>query len=188
MAFSANGTRYVGVGLLQRATRTVIQFELPPKTRELAITTCHREEFHYPAGAATFSWAYVPTMWLENWDTCLITATAFTDSGSTAKALIDWTSNEFLPGTIHCNGTKTDGVKGATICQSRAGLVQMISFTEKVQARGTDRCAAVRSESGQDADWRWFVDISPGLCIYAFRDEKKQLHRLTTYGYTGATK
>lgn len=182
LPFSANGIRYEGIALLQRATSTHIDFHLPPKTLELAITSCHREVFAQ-APASPYRFTYQPIVFLENWDTCIVRATAFLHDGSTQQAIIDWTSNEFLPGTVYCNGTKQDGVKGATFCQSRAGLVQMVQFAGPVEARGPERCNQPRPEK-TSPDYRWFIDLSPGLCIYAFSDSKRQFHRLTTYGYT----
>lgn len=183
MPFEADGVRCEGACVLPRKSRTRITFSLPDGVREIAISTCHRETF-FSNPSRAFAFDYIPTSFLENWDTCLLKATAFLKDGTTMLAVIDWTSNEMLPGTLQCNGVAVPGVKGASFCQSRAGLVQAMSFTVPVEARAPERCSQPYSESGKTADWRWFVDLSPGLCIYAFRDANGQFHRLTTYGYT----
>jgi hypothetical protein len=184
LRFTSNGDEHHGTAVIQRASRTVITFHLPRDTQELAISTCHREEFHRDPGE-TFRWAYVPTFGLENWDTCLVRATAFLSSGRAERALIDWTSNETLPANISCNGVQTKAKNGASFCQSRAGLVQRVTFSENVSARTPERCNKPYNKRETETSWEWFVDLSPGLCIYAFRtQEGNLLHRLTTYGYT----
>jgi hypothetical protein len=187
MPFEADGVRCEGACVLPRKTSTKITFSLPEGVREIALSTCHRELFFSNPGRS-FVFNYIPTSFLENWDTCLLKATAFLQNGTTLMGMIDWTSNEMLPGTLQCNGANVPGVKGASFCQSRAGLVQAVSFSVPVEARAPERCNQPYTEKGDASAWRWFVDLSPGLCIYAFKDGKGQFHRLTTYGYTESSR
>lgn len=182
LPFETDGIRYEGTALLQRRTSRKFKFIPPEDTQEMVVTTCHRETFYPVKGV--WEWTYAPRMWLENWDSCLLSVTAATRSGRYRLAVIDFTSNETLPAKTTCNGQDFDGAGGASFCQARAGLVQLITFDKRVTGKGSERCNQPYSESGASTDWRWFVDVSPGLCVYAFTGDGKSFHRWTTRGYT----
>lgn len=180
LPFVAGGTRYEGIGVLPRQTSQKVTVELPADAKEVAVTTCHREIFLPPV--KPFVIDYQPVQFLENWDSCIMTITSFSASGKSRRAVIDFTSNETLPATVACNGVRVKADKGASLCQSRAGLAQMIVFDVPVEVRAPERCNQPTADGSMAS--RWYLDLSPGLCVYAFRDAQKRFHRLTTLGYS----
>jgi hypothetical protein len=71
-------------------------------------------------------------------------------------------------------------VKGVSICQSRASLVQRIAFAEPVEVLHPDFCQAPEVIEGGKA---FLIELSSSKCLYLFQDDKKRRHRLTTFGY-----
>lgn len=177
---------HTGFGVVPRKTSRKFRFYLPDDTRELVLTTCHREEFH-PKPERVFEWTYAPKPGLENRGSCILTASAITGRGKLHKAIVDFSAGESLPAKLGCNGETIDAKEGVSFCQARAGLVQVLSFRENVEAIGAATCSQPYSERNGPSSWQWFVDVSPGFCVYSFRTKAgglNRLHRLTTYGYT----
>jgi len=97
MLFSVEGISYQGTAVLQRKSSQTINFSLPKNTLKLMITTCSREEFFaYPDSNKPFKYIYVPIMFLENMESCLMRVTAISDRGETTTGLIDFTAGEEL--------------------------------------------------------------------------------------------
>jgi hypothetical protein len=97
--------------------------------------------------------------------------------GRHAWGLIDF-QDEFttLQADVICNG-KPYKSPGVTVCQSRTGLVQKISFPEEVTVLPDEGC-----EIGKNKGTEFIFGIRSGLCVYAFVGLEK-IHRLTTFGY-----
>ena len=183
LVFETEGVTYDGVALVERRTSRKFRVTPPKDTAEMIVTTCHRETFH--VAKTPWEFTYQPAMWLENWDSCLLSFTAVGKAGVNHTALVDFTSNETLPAKVNCNGERLDYPRGASLCQSRAGLVQLISFDVPVQVKWPARCAAPYTERGVTKDWRWYVELSKGLCVYSFKSDDDKYHRFTTRGYVG---
>ncbi len=86
-----------------------------------------------------------------------------------------------LPALIYCNGS-TYNSRGVTVCQSKAGLRQHISFTEEVNVVPPPGCGQLTTKNSKDFD----ISLGRGECVYIFQEKKKDSnkhHRLTTYGY-----
>lgn len=180
LPFDVDGVSYVGTAILQRVSSgQKIRLRLPEKTAVLSMTTCHREEV-WLKPSASFEYRWVPTIFLENWDSCLMTWTAITQQGNALHAVIDFTSNETLPGKSQCNGINVDSLKGATFCQARAGLVQRIVFNERTIAMPGAGCPLLTADGNS-----YTYAVGEGLCAYGFASvATKARHRLTTRGYT----
>lgn len=179
LKFSHEGKEYTGIGVISRKSWYKIKFKLPENTKELVIKTCHREEFINTARLGFVTYSYVPVYFLENWDSCLMVASAHTSDGKRQFALIDFTSNETLDTTLYCNGKKMSGK--ATFCQAREGTQQMIVFKKPVKVKSIS-CELPTGEHGENFTSRHYFTAQKGYCIYAFYDNK-DVHRLTVYGY-----
>jgi hypothetical protein len=180
LPFSVENTSYQGTAVLQRKSSQTINFTIPKGTVKFMITTCSREEFFaYPDSSKPFKYIYVPVMYLENLESCLMKVTAITDKGETVTGLIDFTAGEELEGELSCNGKviKSDGVG---LCQSRKELIQNIQFKEEtVFAAGKgcpDPVPGYISTS-------YNITLKAGFCTYQFMNKDKKIYRLTTYGY-----
>lgn len=180
MGFEANGQAFVGVGVLPRLSRQTIKFRLPRDTIKLMISSCNREEFTgYPNSDKSFEWIYIPVMYVENVDTCLVSAVAITKQGEMQKAIIDFRTGESLTALLKCNGTSIQQT-GAGICQAREGLIQAIDFSEEVVWVGDSSCNEMSEGIGVDS---FTFSMTTGFCIYSFANKKGEIFRLTTYGY-----
>jgi hypothetical protein len=179
MIFTVNNVAYEGYGVIPRQTSQTITFVLPKDPLKLMITTCNREEF-FPAPQSPFKYNFVPLMYVENLDSCLLTATVITAKGETYRSIIDFVSGETLTATSKCNG-KALKRTGVELCQSRAGLIQVLQFDNDVVAVAQDGCAPLKPAFGP---FSYQYSMSQGFCAYRFMDKDKKVFRLTTFGYT----
>lgn len=80
-------------------------------------------------------------------------------------------------GTSLCNG-KIVGNPSVSVCQSKVGLVQKISFSEDVIGACDDGCGLTK-QMGKE----FFIDTAKGYCACLFKAKDGRTHRLTTIGY-----
>lgn len=176
LPFTVETISYTGTAVVQRRTSQKITATIPKGTPYFFISTCHREiPFDNPGTTVTYT--YIPVYLLENSSSCLTKMTAISPQGVASIGFIDFTSEEDLPYRVHCNGLSTD-VNGVSFCQSRAGLIQKVSFTKTTVALQAQGCEPMGGDG-----FSFTFSLSPGLCIYAFKSGT-QYGRLTTYGYT----
>ena len=174
----SGGEKFIGAGVFPRKSSQDIIFSLPKETIKFMVTTCNREEFvAFPKGS-TYTWRFIPLMWLENQDSCFATATAITKQGDMFKAIVDFRTGEDMPSTLYCNGQYIKAT-GAGVCQARAGLLQAITFESPVEYVHQEGCA----EPTPFSNGLQFV-MTKGFCSYMFINKTKQIMRLLTYGYT----
>lgn len=179
MTFNIGSYSYEGIGVVPRASQTTIKFLIPDNTIRLTITTCNREEF-YQSPQAPFYYSYIPIMYLENLDSCILIATAITSKGTVHKSFIDFVTGEELEGQSKCNGRVLNR-KGVELCQSRTGLIQVIQFSEPVAQVTQPGCEPLSPAFGAYA---FQYKMGSGFCSYKFINKKKQKFRLTTFGYS----
>ena len=191
LEFEANKKTHYGTAVIPRASRQVIRFKVPPKTKELAVSTCHRKHFSTdkktqhlfkPRDKYYIEYEYIPVAFLENWHACFMVASAHTSDGKREFALIDFRNNETLEGDLYCNAKKTTGK--SSLCQAPEGSTQMIWFKNRVTALAGETCKASQplTERGEHEGWSFYITVQKGYCVYMFFDDKKE-HRLTMYGY-----
>lgn len=179
LPFESNGQKYNGAGVLQRSPSIKITFTLPKDTAKLMINSCNREEFFgYPENKP-FNWIYIPLPYLESDDSCLVMATAITKQGELYRSIIDFVSVEAIPATLRCNGQSTQAI-GVGLCQTRAGLIQAIEFKEEVVGVEQDGCPKLEP---YPTIFGFQFKTLPGFCAYRFMNQRREVFRLTTYGY-----
>ena len=188
LKIQADGKEFVGTASLKRISMgRKIRWEIPNGTYLFSIVTCAGAlEIPRPK-AGWYDWNFVPVFGVENLGSCLAIATAITDQGETYKGLVDFNEGDDLKATVVCNREKL-ALNGAGICQSKAehgkpGLVQLVEFDTTTVWAAQPGCAEPR-KAGWIGSTDYEIDISPGLCVYKFLDEKRRKFRLTTYGYT----
>lgn len=180
LPFQCEGKRFNGSGVLARKSPQTITFTLPKDTAKFMINSCNREEFFgYPDSSKPFNWIYVPIPFIESTDSCLVIATAITKQGEMYKAVIDFVSEESIPATLRCNGV-SEPVSGVALCQSRAGLLQAIEFKEEVVGVSQEGCPELEPYF---FEFGFRFKTLPGFCAYRFLNQRKEVFRLTTYGY-----
>lgn len=180
LPFSVDNTSYQGTAVLQRKSSQTINFVIPKGTLKFMITTCSREEFFpYPDSTKAFKYTYVPVMYLENLESCLMKVTAITDKGETVTGLIDFTAGEELEAELSCNG-RVEKSKGAGLCQSRKELIQNVEFKEETVFAMGEGCPEPKQGYISTS---YNIPLKSGFCTYQFMSKSKQIYRLTTYGY-----
>jgi hypothetical protein len=180
LPFSVEGVNYQGTAVLQRKSSQAINFTIPKGTVKLMVTTCSREDFFaYPDSTKPFKYNFVPVMFLENLESCLMKVTAITDKGETVTGLIDFTAGEELEGELACNG-KVEKTKGVGFCQSRKDLIQNIEFKEETVFAVGEGCPEPKQGYISTS---YNIPLKGGFCTYQFMNKERKVYRLTTYGY-----
>lgn len=202
--FEVGGKVFVGVGVvdMQNISEVKIKGHIENKVDLIKFSTCHREEALNPPrkrrssrdrwgnygtvgswddDSREFEYTYIPTQGLEDDSYCLMQIGAFDLKGQHAWGTIDFNRGLKLSGKVNCNGS-TKWWEGVSICQSRIGLTQQVSFYEPVKAREGEECTPIRK---MDEDGKvWEYEVGSGTCFYAFVSPKTgNVHRHTTIGY-----
>jgi len=180
LPFIVENAVYQGTAVLPRKSSQAINFVLPKGTLKLMVTTCSREEFFaYPDTSKPFKYNYIPVMFLENMDSCLMKVTAITEKGETSTGLIDFTAGEELQAKLSCNGQVIDST-GVGLCQSRKELIQNIEFNEETVFASGEGCPEPKQGYISTS---YNIALKSGFCTYQFMNKDKKVYRLTTYGY-----
>lgn len=179
ISFNIDGKDYTGIAEVERKIVHTIKFFIPDDTIKFMITTCNREEIPLKfKDNKYYIYNYIPLRGVEDTGSCFLTATTITDAGVTDKAIIDFFNNLDIQATMGCNGVQSV-VKGAAICQSRQGLLQILSFTEDVIIVTQDGCPLPIADK---SNYQFMT--SKGFCSYLITNKAKQQFRFLTYGYT----
>lgn len=181
LVLTVNDSSITGSGVVQRQTSYNIKINLPDKTKFLFITTCHREPEIVENPSNPYSYRYIPVWDVEKSSSCLMTITAITDRAKPHYGIIDFTADEVEPAKVYCNGITYTSTGGASFCESRAGLIQMMRFDKKTTVKHKEYCPAPTTNDNIYFKYK----TAPGLCIYLFKTIDGKTHRLTTRGYTG---
>jgi len=171
-----DNVRAKGVFVAPKRALYKLKFELPDKPNIVKLTTCHREETFKDVGKK-LEYDYRPVPGLEDTGSCLLEMGAFDDEGAHLWGLIDFEDIETLPAVVGCNGLTMDA-RGASICQSKAGLIQQISFKRTVRALTTQECP--KPDTKDDLVFTYI--IAQDKCLYLFSDGTSE-HRHTSFGY-----
>lgn len=176
VSFLVDGVSYYGAATIQRKSNQKIQVNYPDGTKWGLFATCHRV-VKYKNPRSDFSWYYIPEMWLENVDSCIMLHKQIDKNGNPHYGIIDFTAGEQLPADLSCNGVKLSMV-GASICQAMAGTYQKVSFKKPVKAYTDAKCEPPVKDS-----YFYTYKMTAGFCGYLFIDGAGEMHRHTTYGY-----
>lgn len=153
-------------------------------------STCHREDttqqfstkkrWYGSKGNRKTEGVYKPAPGLEDQYSCPAYIGGWDAKGRHSWAFVDFETDDLTLGArLSCNGSQRSR-KGNSVCQSKAGLYQLIEFDEPVSMviPETDECFI----SNDKAKSFKFM-IKKGECVYRFIDDKYNMHRLTTLGY-----
>lgn len=181
MKIKVNGKSGRGMLVVDKASKYKIKIDLGSRSELVKLSSCHREytvEKSGWSGRREHTFEYTPVEEIELNGFCPIFIGSFDKSGGHEWAMIE-IRNRSMKAISTCNGVrKTEA--GVSLCQSRAGLLQMISFPDKVRYESTDGCGLVSSSDGMTYQY----EIPKGVCSIAFyHPRSKVFHRLTTFGY-----
>lgn len=121
----------------------------PPGDKDLVVMkTCHREVEAESVGYWDKLY-FNPVQGLEDTGMCYLELAVFDQKGKHAWAMVDIESNTFtLPHRVKCNGQDYNS-NGTTICQSKEGLIQEITFPEPVSFSDKAKCERL-AQDGQE--------------------------------------
>lgn len=163
-----------GVQVAPRKPSAILHISTPQKPEFVRITTCHREDIIRKPGKR-FDYRYTPTAIETGY--CLMEIAAFDEDGEHGWHLIDWKEDEQLEAEISCSGKKERAV-GASMCQSRAGLLQRVVISgADISHKSIEGCPIVDHSNGY-----FEYEMKKGKCLFVFSDGK-DIHRHTAFGY-----
>lgn len=184
---SVDGKTFDGMAVTKLDGVKTITIRSKAKLDLLTISSCHREftqeRVDYKSGwfglggssASKYTYTFDPTD-IEKEAYCPLYIQAFQVSGLAAWGYISFRTTENLPARTECNGTPWK-FAGISVCQSRSGFEQAITFDRPVKFRANEFC---KVEARSDRDFR--VRAGKGFCRAVFSDGK-DTHRLDMLGY-----
>lgn len=180
MPIEVDEVKYVGgVYVLDHAPSYKLTAFPFRKAMVFKASTCHREWVWHDAGKK-IEFEYTPQKGLEDKGYCPLELGAFDTKGQHSWAFIDFKNpGETLPGFLGCNGRKADVYKGVSVCQSRAGLVQAIAFDDYTEVFNAQHCPQPETKD----NFLWEIVTGYDRCVYLFRSDRNEMHRLTIIGY-----
>jgi len=189
MDLTVNGHHAEGMLVVPRASKYDFKIIAKGKLDLFTFTTCHREQTKENAGESGWfsdskkrELSYVPTPLEAGEISCPVQLGGYEKK----KGRHSWGLVEFehpslsMPAKIECNGSVMNAT-GVSVCQSKAGLLERISFSEKMLTSSKGSCPQLKSNDGKVFQF----EIQKGQCVYRFLTMagKKRYHRLLTFGY-----
>jgi len=183
---------FCGVGVLPYQDSYDLQVDNEGKLNFFSMTSCHREITTENSDDGIFhkngriKINYKPT--LEKGRACPLFVAAFNRKGKHGWGFLAFEHPRFqLPAKLKCNGSEYRG-NGVSVCQSRLGLIQTISFEEEVVPIKPVNGAAERKElcpTLPTEDNKTFEYMMPTReCVYGFVGKKsKKIHKFYSIGY-----
>ncbi len=178
MPIEVDGEKLTG-GVYVLPKQSTYQITARPyrKADVFKLISCHRHKVYFGEKKVRFRYEPKP---LESADgrLCALKLGAFDSKLQNSWAYIDFQGPEKLQAIISCNGERDYRAVGVSVCQSMAGLIQMIRFTTPVDVYYPEDCPkAIVTKAGYE------IELSRGRCIYLFQSKSGKRHRLTTFGY-----
>jgi hypothetical protein len=155
------------------------------------LTTCHRLITQEDAGGffspREVKYTYVPDAPMELTFACPMQLAGYDKDGQHSWGFVDIeTADTTLPAKIKCNG-EAYNANGASICQSKMGLIQSIEFDTEVvfspEAQKSEFCKSIEYTTKDNKE---FIYKMPRReCAYNWMEKKNphREHRLNTIGF-----
>lgn len=197
LVIEINGKKYTGVGVVPRSSSYHIKVYPDERISRIFWNSCHQgNEVDQPNTGwfkKTYEFDLKEVPGVQDVYACALEVTVMNmekrKNGFAVLEFLDSRPEVNLKALVKCNGSLEYYENGVSICQSAAGLIQQIKFSEPVIHAGSmGNCADVMKA----ADDKTFTYIMPkGKCTYYFGADRKLngktvLHRLQTVGYTEA--
>lgn len=194
LSVKVNNQQFVGVGVVPTAQSYELKIESQDSVDLVTVTTCHRD---FSAQAVIsqgwfkqkkgYSYTFVPALGLEDRGSCLLRVGMYSKDvgGQTGWAILDFDNGDTsLPAQNICNGSSST-TKGTSICQSKAGLIQILRFDVPVEV-ATDKLESKCIGQMSMDSGSWTYQIGSGECVIEFREigGTHRKHRHTTVGYS----
>jgi hypothetical protein len=185
MDIDVKGTKKNGVTVLDMDKGFDLSLSWKYSAELIKIMSCHREivveSNKIFKGKKGYRWVYYPNA-VESSGYCPLHIGAYDLHGQHSWGYISFRADpvlERLLAKVVCSG-ETEEIRGVSVCQSRAGLIQKIEFKERV-VYDTPKGCLPPIEVAPNA---YEVQASPGICIYTFTGVSKGVHRFELLGYS----
>lgn len=175
----------MGMAAVPHADKYVIQVTTPDAPDLVVITTCHRE-VTLPKQRDRFEYIFYPNL-IESRGYCPIFISAYSAKTWLTQGFIDIQDPlTDVPASLSCNGEFSKST-GVSVCQSRIGLMEEISFDREMVVGHSAKCQdpIPRLSGGGNSGYVWDFTMSEGNCVWKFFDKKDptKTHRLNSFGY-----
>lgn len=194
IAVTVDGKSFDGMGVTSVEGPKTISLQSKARFDLLRITSCHRskveEKVDWQSGwfglggkaAKAYTYTYVPLP-IEQEAYCPLYIEAYEkregalDGVIAAWGYVAFRTGESLPAITECNGTRWK-FAGISVCQTKAGLEQAISFDRPItRLVANDLCKITQKD-----DRTFRVRSGNGFCYATFTDGKEK-HSLVLLGY-----
>lgn len=190
MIFDVNGAdgpmEYRGLALVPSAPETTLRLTSPIPLDRLEISTCGRHEVRrdvdkqstwFSEGESGYElvYTYRPTA-EESKGVCPIMFQAFSKDSQKAWGMLFFKSDQTLPAEMDCNGGHRK-FSGLSICQSKAGIDQLLVFKVPVMFESNSNCVITTEDKKSH-----LVRSTKEFCRASFTDGKNY-HDLVLLGY-----
>lgn len=175
LILSLENKRFEGMAVTKLTGPLQIKIDSKVKLHYMTINSCGREDVIRDVDKS-FTYTYIPTK-KELEGLCPLYIKAFDEAGLTAWGFIAFRKDEELPSHVDCNGVGW-AFAGITVCQSRAGLEQQLTFQQDIQHWESDAPCKINKVDSKTFDLR----SDPGFCLATFYSSGKW-HRLIFLNY-----
>lgn len=182
MQITVDGVTFDGVGVTLLNGPKDISIVSEAALDLLRITTCHRDftvekvdSGWFGGSGKTYTYHYEPTE-TEKASVCPMYIQAFSKDSVTDWGYLAFRTDETLPASMDCNGTNWK-FAGISVCQTKAGLDQVIRFDRDVKFTADLICQITQSSPRE-----YIIRGGLGFCFAEFSDGKVW-HRLILLGY-----
>jgi len=197
--YTKEGIKFCGVGVLPFLDKYILTVKSHAKINFFTMRSCHEELTSENPNKGifkkkdTYQLTYEPT--IEKGRACPLFFGAYSRKDKFGTGFITFENPKYqLEATLYCNGN-TKYYKGVSVCQSREGLIQKITFKEPViiskptngpssRPEGMGNCPAL--ELSTDKKSVKLFKMPPRECLYYFGGViSGKKHKLFTIGYEG---
>lgn len=197
---NVNGQKGEGVLVVNHAQEYKIHMRSKGKLDLLTIESCHRSDSFEKASnmeevtvgrlfwkkkklkkdSSAFEYIYKPASGIEDVSSCPLLIGGYDEKGRHSWGMIEFESPQWiLEAQLGCNGVSSKW-KGVSACQSKEGLLQVISFDVPVKISPDPQCPIEQLSPKQ-----FQIEIRKDHCAYVFMESEgqKRIHRLITIGF-----
>lgn len=187
LSVTVDGLTYPGYGVLP--VKDSYQFEAKTKhdMDRFSYTNCHKQVVEEKVDgvsmfskSAKYKFTFKRQTPVEQTDPCPLQLVASADGNEHSWAFFDFQDSTYqLKAHLECDGWQAD-YHGVSVCQSRAGLTQLLRFDSEVMQ--ADELDAFKS-----SDQKTFIFQMPrGMQVRVFCSKDRKCHRITLIGYDEA--
>ena len=175
LSIRSGSYQILGFGVLPQAQAYHLELRSRKDPELIRVSNCHRDVV-FRNEDDKFSYGYIPNRSVEN-GSCILQFTFLDSKGYHQFGAISFVDGETLPAVLSCNGEKYHAV-GASTCQAKVGTIQVIEFEKPLQAKASTGCELPISNGKA-----WQYKVKEDYCLYIFKSDSNEFHKLTTFGY-----